>query len=54
LQDCPKQVSEEEVRPATKKTPPPPREYCDYCEVFGHDTFGCVNHQKKKKKDYTF
>ncbi|KAK6746226.1 hypothetical protein RB195_012380 [Necator americanus] len=83
-EDCPKQVSEAEVHPVTKKAPPPPREYCDYCEatnnesdktsgscavfvegnspcrglssnaMFGHDTFGCVNHQKKKKKDYTF
>ncbi|EYC39014.1 hypothetical protein Y032_0681g1484 [Ancylostoma ceylanicum] len=31
-EDCPKQVSEEEAQPVTKKTPPPPREYCDYCE----------------------
>ncbi|PIO72597.1 hypothetical protein TELCIR_05461 [Teladorsagia circumcincta] len=54
-EDCPKQeVQEEMVRTKPKKPPPPSREYCDYCEMFGHDTFACNTHDKKKKKDYTY
>lgn len=55
-EDCPKQEGQDEVVPERKKkAPPPAREYCDYCEVFGHDTFNCTTYEnKKKKKDYTF
>ncbi|WKY01977.1 hypothetical protein Q1695_015745 [Nippostrongylus brasiliensis] len=53
-EDCPKQEQEEEAQVKPKKALPPAREYCDYCEVFGHDTFNCATHEKKKKKDYTF
>ncbi|VDO36874.1 unnamed protein product [Haemonchus placei] len=54
-EDCPKQeVQEEMVRTKPKKPPPPSREYCDHCEMFGHDTFACNMQEKKKKKDYTF
>lgn len=54
-EDCEKQDVEEVcVRQKASKTPQPHRDYCVNCEVFGHDTFTCANHQNKKKKDYTF
>lgn len=59
-EDCPTQ-SMEPLDPSPKKTKsiPPSREYCDSCEVFGHDTSMCPNlfapgETPKKKKDYTF
>lgn len=44
-EDCSKQSAEEvNVRQKAKKPPPPRREYCDHCEVFGHDTLACGSH----------
>ncbi|XP_038215361.1 restin homolog isoform X5 [Zerene cesonia] len=42
-EDCPKQALPElrEAPEPGKKQPPPPRPYCDICEVFGHATENC-------------
>ncbi|XP_065200796.1 CAP-Gly domain-containing linker protein 1-like isoform X3 [Planococcus citri] len=47
-EDCPKQSNSSPPptkRDTTSKVKPPPRPYCENCEIFGHDTLQCNNEE---------